>query len=268
MASSPRSSVPSMPPTPKKKPAPGQPAPQPLDDDPSDDDDDAPLTRADVAKMINGAVRAQLSRSLAPAIAEGLAPVLQQIASLKPATGDDEDDDVEQPTGGKRKPDVAVTKLTKQVENLTKQVKERDDRLAAETTARKAALLDNELGRELAAVGVDKLRLRGALAVHRAQAFVDDSGAVKYKIKRDGYDEDLDPSEALKEWAATDEGKSYLAPTGSTGGAGARAPRNAGAQRKPSPTSPEARADIKADAAAALPGLIDQMIGGGGSFSM
>jgi len=46
--------------------------------------------------------------------------------------------------------------------------------------------------------GSNKHRMRGALAVHRASAFVGDDGAVKYKVKRDGYEEDVDPAEALK----------------------------------------------------------------------
>jgi hypothetical protein len=253
---------------PKKKPANGNPPPPDDIDDEEGGDGEESLTRADVTKMINGAVRSQLGRLLPTAIQEGLKPVLEQLSTLNPANGGEGgeggDDDEEQPTG-KRKADPALSKLTKQVENLTKQVKEKDDKLSAEAAARKAAQLDTELGRALDSIGVDKLRLRGALAIHRGAAFIDDAGAVKFRAKRDGYEEELDPAEALKEWADTDEGKSYLAPTGSTGGSGARASRgnSSGAARKQA-----AAGDDKAAAAQALPGLIDEMIGGGGGFTI
>lgn len=254
----------------KQKPDPSKP------DDDNDDDgggDETPLTRGEVAKMINSAVSGQLARKLPAAIEAGMSPVLAKLDELKGGgnnkadNDNDEDEDDEQQSSnakkGKGKADPAIAKMTKQMSDLQRQLKERDDKLAKEAEARKQSKIESELTRALGELGVDKNRIRGALAIHKGAAQVDDEGNVLFKVKRDGYDEELAPGEALKEWASTDEGKSYIAPTGSAGGAGARAPRQQGAARKPPPSTPEAKAEKVHQAKTDLLQAVGQLTAGG-----
>jgi hypothetical protein len=251
----------------KKKPDPTPPDP---DDDDAPDGDDAPMTKGAAMKLINSAIASQLGRRLGPAIEQGLAPVLAKLDTIgKPPANDDEtDDDDDAPPAKKNKADPAVSKLTKQLDQMKKQLEDERGLRTKEEAARKAALVDTELGRALDAVGVDKLRIGGALALKRAGAFVDDAGTVKFKAKRDGYEEEITVEDAMKEWAGTDEGKSYLAPTGSAGGSGARPPRTPTTPRKPVQNGGDAKAEDRAAAANALPALVDQMVGGGGIIGM
>jgi hypothetical protein len=268
-----------MPQPPKKKP----PTPDDDPENPGGDDDDAPVTKRDLTDMVNGAVNNLFKRKLGPAIQGAMAPVLEQLKGLKPrAEPDEEPDDADDapddpedqpaPPKGKQKParpDPALARLLRQHEDLKRQMKERDDKLAAAENARKAATIDKELTEGLTKLGVDPLRMRGALAVHKSSAFVDDAdGRVRFKIKRDGYDEDLDPADALKEWGETDEGKSYIAASGSTGGAGARAPKAANGARKPAPGTPEAKAQAKADARTQLMQGVAELLSDGSSIAI
>jgi hypothetical protein len=244
--------------------------PNPPDEDDDEDggDDEAPLSRGEVAKMINSAVSGQLARKLPAAIEAGVSPVLKKLeemggAGKKPDDEEPEDDD-EQPTKkGKGKPDPATAKLSKQLNDMQRKLQERDEQLAKEAEARKASKIETTLGQALTELGVDKNRIRGALAIHKSGAIVDDEGNVVFRVKRDGYDEDLAPADALKEWAGTDEGKSYIAPTGSSGGAGARAPRQTGAARKPAGGTPEAKAEKVAQAKTELLQAVGQLTAGG-----
>jgi hypothetical protein len=250
-----------------------QPDAKPDDDDDDDAGDDTPLTRGEVMKLINGAVSGQLSRKLPAAIEAGVSPIMAKLDELgggkkKPDDSDDddaEDDEDQAPSKkGKGRADPVVTKMSKQLTNLQQQIKDRDDKLAKEAEARKASKIESELTKALTELGVDKNRIRGALAIHKGAASVDDeSGNVLFKVKRDGYDEDLEPGAALKEWAGTEEGKSYLAPTGSSGGAGARAPRQQGPARKPAPNTPEAKAEKVQNAKNDLLGAVGQLVAGG-----
>ena len=247
-------------------------------DDGGDDDDgdEQPLTRTEVMKLINGAVSGQLSRKLGPAIEAGMAPVLAKLDELKVKPADDDDDEEADPDGdegagnppvGKKnkngKPDPLVAKLQRELERQRRQLDEAQQKSAKEAEARKNAAIESALTSALTELGVDKHRMRGALAVHKPSAFVDDAGTVLFKVKRDGYDEDLEPGAFLKEWGSTDEGKSYLAPTGSTGGAGARAPKTPGASRKPAANSPEAKAQKIQDAKTSLLTAVAGELAGG-----
>jgi hypothetical protein len=197
--------------------------------------------------------------------------VLEQLQKLTPApksddADDDDDDDDAPPAGkkGKQKASPEFAKMSKQMGDLQRQLKERDDKLAKEAESRKQSKIEATLTTALTELGVDKNRIRGALAIHKGTAHVDDeSGSVLFKMKRDGYEEDLEPAAALKEWAGTDEGKSYLGPTGSGGGSGARPPRTPGPARKPAPSTPEAKQERVQSAKTDLLGAVSQLVAGG-----
>lgn len=259
---------------------PKNPPNNPPDDDDDDDGDGDGLTEGQtkqVLKLLNGALSGQLARKLGPAVKAELAPVLEQLQKLTPAGGrnnddqdDDDDDDDADPVPPKNKgkgakPDPVVTKMSKQLTALQQQVKERDDKLAKEAESRKAQKVESTLTKLLTDLGVDKNRVRGALAIHKGGAVYDEDGdKVTFKVKRDGYEEDVDAADHLKAWAGEDEGKSYLAPTGSTGGAGARPPRgNGGPQRRPAANTPEAKAEKLASAKNDLLQAVGQLTAGG-----
>jgi hypothetical protein len=250
--------------------------PPPAPEDEGDDDggeEEAPLTRGEVIKLVNGVVGKQLARKLPAAIEAGMKPLFDRLGALG-AKEDDEDADEDEdhgeveslPAKGKEKgkADPAMLKLMKQLNKLKQEIKERDDRLTKEAEARKAQTIESELTKALTEIGVDKNRLRGALAIHKATATIDEeTGNVIFRVRRDGYDEELEPAVALREWADTEEGKSYLAPVGSSGGAGARPPRNPGPGRKPPPNSPEAKAERTQQAKTDLLGAVSQLVAGG-----
>lgn len=270
-----------MPPLKKPKPDPNNP---PDDDD--DEGDDADIDEK-VNKAVNKALAGQLSRKLGPAIEAALKPVLARLTEKpKPDDDDDQDDDsgdddddgdgdgdppmpTKKPKPGKAPaPDPQVRKLNRKLVEMDRQLKEEKEQRQKVESARKNALVDTELTRSLTELGVDKNRLRGALAVHRGSASVvddEESGQprVIFKVKRDGLEDELAPAEALKEWADTDEGKSYLAPTGSTGGAGTRPPKPAGPGKKPVAGTPEAKAQRVAEAKTNLLANVSSLVGGG-----
>lgn len=192
--------------------------------------------RTELGNLINAAVSGQLSRKLPSAIKgaldEGLGPIrelLERNAGGSGRRNDDEgddDDDQEQPPqrarrGGRQRQaergddddrqeargrkDPKVSKLEQQVETMRKEREQ--ERITVRNRDRDAMLRE-----ELAAAGVDANRMRGAVAVLRESCVYDDkAGEWSYRTKRDGVDEDLDVSAGVKEWAGTDEGKSYLA---------------------------------------------------------
>lgn len=206
--------------------------------DPDDDDDEggdggggafSDEQRTELGNLINAAVSGQLSRKLPSAIKgaldESLSPIREMLEQnngkrRRDDEGDDEgDDDEDQPPArgkrgarardeeqrGKSSKDPKVAKLEQEVEKMRK---EREaERMQLRNRERDAMLRE-----ELAAAGVETNRMRGAIAVLRDQLVYDDkAGEWSYRTKRDGVDEDMDVSAGVKEWAGTDEGKSYLA---------------------------------------------------------
>lgn len=213
------------------------------DDDDELDDDDKPLTRSEGLKLVNSAVSAQLARKVPAMIEAGMSPVTTSIEEIKtliagggqqPTKGKgkkgkrkDEDDEDEDDAGGGES--AAVKALTKQVELLTGKLKASDEAALKAEKDRREANVQGKLREGLGKLKVDGHRMKGALAVVREFVKIDDkTGDAKWIAKRDGYDDELDIEEGLKEWADTDEGKSYQAPSGSSGGTGTRQVRNSG----------------------------------------
>lgn len=257
------------------KPKNKNPGRKPADDDQDDDEDeggdDAPLTRGDLQKMVASTVTGMLGRKLGPAIESAMKPILERLpapAAKDDDEGDDDegDDDVDDPPArgakGKGKPDPAYAQLLKSNEKIKKQLAEAKEEREKEKRARESATIDTTLTEHLTKLGVDPHRMRGALAVHRGFASLGEDGRVKYKVQRDGYDEDVAPELGLKEWGDTDEGKSYLAATGATGGSGSRAP-TVGVTRKPAPNTPEAKAQRHQEARQQLATGVAELLGGG-----
>lgn len=221
---------------------------------PDDEDDDeggggaiSDEMRGELTSLVNAAVSGQLNRKLPNAIKNavdaGLAPVLEQLrtggkrsaAADDDDNADDDDQDLEeQPRGGKRgaaggrQPAVHRRAGGKDPETqaMAKRLAAIEEERKVEREQARNRDRDGLLREQLTAAGVEPNRLRGAVAVLRDYMKYDEKAAEwGYVAKRDGYDEDLDVGAGVKEWASTDEGKSYLAPP-SKGGAG-----NGGQQR-------------------------------------
>lgn len=183
----------------------------------------------------------------------------------EPARGDRERD--RRPSSTSSSPEIR--KMRQTVDKLEREREQ--ERQAARNAARDTALRE-----QLTNAGVDKNRIRGAVAVLRdAMRFDDKADEWVYVSKRDGVDEDIDLAEGVKEWASTDEGKSYLAPAGAGGGGnGGPAPqlrRGAGTRSgpngprgttNPTPNAQQARQQTIATAQQTLAGAIDALSGG------
>jgi hypothetical protein len=186
----------------KNKSKPNQPPPDDDDDDGGDDGDGlSEGQQKQVLKLVNSALSGQLNRKLGPAVKAELAPVLEQLQKLAPAPKDDDQDDDDQddeapPAGkkGKGKPDPMVSKMSKQLDAMKRQLEDEKNLRTKEADARKASKIETTLAQLLTEMGVDKNRIRGALAIHKGAASYDEeSDKVMFKVKRDGYDEDVEP---------------------------------------------------------------------------
>lgn len=257
-----------------------------------DDDDDTgggggELTdgmRTEINGLVHAAINAQFSRKLPAAISSAMetamAPIREQLEGLgsrrsrNDDNGGDEGDDDDQPRNkGKGKQQAAakdpeVVAMRKRMEAMEAERKQEKE------TARNRER-DTILREQLEAAGVDKNRIRGAIAVLRDSMKYDEkAGEWIYNAKRDGYEDPIDVSAGVGEWAATDEGKSYLAPPSNAnggqprGGSGVR-PTNpgGGAPRvqnggRPTADPKAAKAQAKQAAVQTLAGAIDSLGGG------
>jgi hypothetical protein len=204
-------------------------------------DDD---TREEIGRMISAGFSSMFARKLPAAIEGVVGKRFKSLESLlKKRLGDDEGDDEEDegeeedveeeepaPRRGQAKrpslgggkgagkagaKDPEVRKLRKMVDELTNSIKQRD-------SAAQAQELVGTVREALTSVGVEPNRLRGAIAVVKDSIKWTDDGELVFVAKRDGYEEDIDVATGIKEWAGTDEGKSYLAAPTVRGGAGTR----------------------------------------------
>lgn len=276
----------------KKKPG-QQNNQQVVDDD--DDDTGGELTdgmRTEITNLVNAAVSGQLSRKLPNAITSaletGLAPLREQMENIARGTSrnsggddDDDDDDQQQQQRGKNKGKQRAAAKDPETEGMKKRLAQLEEERKQEREQARNRERDTMLREQLEAAGVDKNRIRGAVAVLRDNMKYDDkAGEWVYKAKRDGgYEDDLDVNTGVSEWAATDEGKSYLAPPSNTGGgqqrggsgvgrtvgagatgAGAGRVQNGG---RPAADPKAAKAQAKQEALKNLTTAIDSLGGGG-----
>lgn len=226
-----------------------------------------------VLRTVNAAVSNQLSRKLPAAIQSGvsgaIAPLQEMIEKLSSGGAGAGDD--KQKGGG---PDPEVAKLRQEHEAMkatlaAERKKAEDERKASQVQQTQAQLRDL-----LAKAGVEPLRMKGALAVLGEGVQRSDDGQLSYRVQRTGYHEDLALQDGIREWLATDEGKSYLAPRADAGGTGNVPARGQlGGPRVPKvPTDPkvakqqkvqQARESLRTAIGAALSGA-QVTLGGGG----
>ncbi len=214
-----------------------------------DDEDDAPVTRGELTALVNAAVTTQVGRKLAPLkqqidslpamVTEG---VTAAVTAAFSANGQGQQRQAA-PGAQQGKDAAAGAQESPQMVEMRQQLEQLQGKLKAQETANEAAQRrvregerDNAITGALSTHGVDKARLRGAALVLRESLVAikdkDAPGGERYvyRVKRDGFEDDLDIGAGVAEWVKTDEGKSYLAPTqAARGGAGTRQAAGAGA---------------------------------------
>ena len=247
--------------------------------DDTDDDDAEPFTARQLETMtntINAAVSSQINRKIKPITDQlGVLPSIQEtLEKLAAGTGAGGGTG-QQPAAGQQQP--AAPKIEEHPEFIAQ--RKRLDAIAAERETERsrarAADRDARLTAIASTAGVDKNRLRGAVALLREGVVFDKDGNPTMKAKRNGYEEDVDLETGAKEFFGTDEGKAYLAPTSPAprGGSGSsartsaagvvRGQGGAGQSNAAAKGQSDAKVERKAAAADALMGAVGELIGGG-----
>lgn len=220
----------------KRRPAPGR------QQDPEEEEiEETPEDGAELDTRINRVITGRLKRfsaEIRQTLSEQLTPIQEALARRAAPedeeSGEREDEEQEapaprrgqraarpepqedqQPTVRRRSPangryqraeDPEVANLKKQIATMQADQKAKEEQLRNRER-------DGLLTEALTKAGVDPLRLKGAVLLLRdTLAYDDKEQAWSYRARRDGFDEDVDIGAGVKEWAATDEGKSYLAP--------------------------------------------------------
>jgi hypothetical protein len=232
-----------------------------------------------LGKIINAAVASHSQRKLPSMIKEA---VTAAFAEVKPTGGAGDPPKGEgggQQQGGGAGPSETEKRLTAQIEDLKKALKTVTDDASKRTKAADDAKRDADLQAALTAVGVDKNRMKGALAVVREAVKIGEDGSLKYTAKREGYEDELEVAAGIKEWAGTDEGKAYLAAPGGQqqrpGGSGQQPRRGAsrvinggGAQQQTAQQAGQAKAERKAAAQAKLAEQVGALLNNGGTVDI
>lgn len=274
-----------------------KPGRQTRDDDDDDLDDDeafTPKQQDAIGKIVNAAVGGQLSRKLKSAIDGSLSGLEDRLATRfgKPGKAaetvddDDADDDDDEPPQrqaapkGKRGKGAAASSaggdsaLAKQIAAQNAKIATMEAERKAERDQFEARERDDKIGSALKAVGVDPNRMRGAIAVIREGVKKGEDGSYIAKVQRDGYEEEITVDKAAKEWAQTDEGRSYLADTkgqgqqrrAAGGGGVINVINGGGATKKEGANGKAAAAEAKGERKAAamdkLAGAVNELTGG------
>lgn len=271
--------------------------------------------RDEIGQIVNAAVSGHVQRKLPAIVQSAIATPLAELRTLlegagggrgRAAAGDEDDADDDEPevpprrsargadrgrvaARGRRdrervdREEPAADRRGGEGDSLAK-MQAKVDRMererAEERQASRAALRDGSLRDLLGAAGVDKNRIRGAAAVMRESTRYDEKlGEWSFVRKVDGVDEEIDLETGVREWAATDEGKSYLAPPAAAGafgggrqqqlrtGSGTRTTGGSGGAPRAGSNSPSvdaktAKAQSRQAAAQQLQAAVESLAGG------
>lgn len=172
------------------------------------------------------------------------------------------------PAAGQPNPEMAA--MSARLADMQKKLEEQTRQTAAEAAKARNEKRDSLLAETLGKINVDPNRRRGAAAVIREGAVWDEaSSSWQYKARRDGYEETVPLEQYVtKEWAATDEGKSYISAAPPRGGAGTRqtsqtAMGTGGAARRMPADPKAAQQQARQDALTSLYDAAAGLVGGG-----
>jgi hypothetical protein len=124
-------------------------------------------------------------------------------------------------------------------------------RKVAEQTAREQRL-EGRLRSALAEAGVGTEQQEKALVWLRSRTTKDGKPVLSFnadgnpvwRTDRQGFVDELDVAEGLKGWAATDDGKSFLPPTGAAGTGDSAGGRGGSGRRDPNPRKKDGSLDV------------------------
>lgn len=251
----------------------------------------------DITELVNAAVASHMGRKLpsilgpivAKALESALGPIQEQIQALQggggagaggqggqqQGAGQGGAGGQQQGGGAGGQPDPEVAKLQRQLADLNKKLAQQAEQTAAQEAEARNARRDAMLTDGLTKLGVDKHRMRGALAIARdamvwdaeAQTATGGKGAWVWRAQRNGYHEDLTVDAGLGEWGKSEEGKSYIAPSpqlrGGGGAAGSQLQQRRVGQQQVPPDPNAQRQAQKSEAGNALWDQVSAMLGGG-----
>jgi plasmid stability protein len=187
-----------------------------------EDDDDKTegkgISQDEIRRMVVGTVKEQVGKALKGLdlkgmIGEALAPVLEQVESLKATSGGDK---VQGQTSGQA-PGALPPEVQKQIDQLAKANKALQDKydaaekLRAETEAKSRRKEERDaLGAALRKAGVPEPLAAGAVAYlgERGTIKRTDDGAIRWAQG----DDELELDKGAAAWLKTDEGRAYLPP--------------------------------------------------------
>lgn len=249
------------------------PQPDPDDDDGSDEGAEfSPKQLELINNTITAAVSSHVKRQMKPlqeqiaGIPSTIQQTLEQLATGGSNAGAGADDKNKGAAGGTAaKDDPEKVAMKKRLDAIEA---EREQERANARHARR----DQSLVEIATKAGVDKNRLRGAVALLREQVKFDSDGNPLMTVKRHGLDEDVTIEDGATEFFKTDEGKSYLAPTqpvqrggsgsqrGATNAAGVARGASSNAGAKNAGTQKQER---QQKAAEDFVGAVGELFGGG-----
>jgi hypothetical protein len=196
---------------------------------------------ADEANAMFTAREKRLTSTMQKMLADALAPIAEKLAPK------------EEPKATEGEPE-----WKQKLSEMEKRVQAAEKRAAEEATARdgerKARMRDEErstLADALREAGVSEpARLKGAMALlftEEGRVKRDESGNIKFRVQKEGYEDLEDVKKAVKDWTASDEGKAYLPPRAASG-SGAAAPKG----KPANPNGKKSREEMNADLFAAI----------------
>ena len=232
------------------------------------DDTISQSTRDLIMRTVNAAVTSQLGRKLPEAIKDGMGEALSPLQDQLKAIAEGKGGGTSGGTGGggeagKRGGDPQVGELQNQVKALTAQIQNEKEARKSEAEKHAAAALDADLRNALAKAGVRQELMDGAVATIKGNVTRGDDGGTIWRMQRQGYHEDLQLADGIKEWLGTDTGKAYQAPV-DVSGSGQKP--GAGGGPRPGGTPPDPatqKLEGKKKALDTLSGQIKDMLSAG-----
>lgn len=192
----------------------------------TEDTESKPITQKELHAAMTAREKRMLStieKLLADKLSNAVAPIQEKLAT---------------PAEPKSEIDAKFEMMQKKIEAAERRY---DEERKAREEERKARMRDEErvaLADALRSGGLDDKRLRGAAALlyseERRVVRDPETGSIKFRQEKDGYEELVDLGKGIAEWLKTEDGKAYLPPR-QTAGSGASAvggrPRNGGVSK-------------------------------------
>jgi hypothetical protein len=121
---------------------------------------------------------------------------------------------------GQTETDRKLAETLRRLEAAEARAKESETKRVEQESARLREEEHSALERSLRAGGVtNEISVKAARALLREENayFRDSENKLKFRLKKNGYEDEKELDEGVKEWLGSDAGKNFLPPTGATG---------------------------------------------------